>query len=103
MVCLADAVPMEVLSGFILMFCRIWTQPSLKGHQGSSSFSLLFNVVAVLNAMLCITLHQTLVARVHIGHDHGACPWFAVIGVMARLLVGDMQGGMEVSVEGRKD
>ena len=32
-VCFADIFPLEVLSGFIAMFCRIWTQPSSKGHQ----------------------------------------------------------------------
>ena len=33
MVFLADIFPLEVLSGFIVMFCRIWTQPSSKGHR----------------------------------------------------------------------
>ena len=42
--------------------------------------------------MLCITSHQTFVAKVRIADDRGACPWLAVFGVMARLLVGDMQG-----------
>mmetsp|Transcript_627 Transcript_627/g.1452 ORF Transcript_627/g.1452 Transcript_627/m.1452 type:complete len:134 (+) Transcript_627:88-489(+) len=33
MVFFADIFPLEVLSGFIAMFCRIWTQPTSKGHQ----------------------------------------------------------------------
>ena len=33
MVFFADIFPLEVLSGFIVMFCRIWTQPTSKGHQ----------------------------------------------------------------------
>ena len=58
----ADMFQLEVLSGFIVMFCRIWTQPSSKGHQDIDMeeyvilmpwFGLL-KIFAVLNAMLCI-------------------------------------------------
>ncbi|OLP83241.1 Pentatricopeptide repeat-containing protein [Symbiodinium microadriaticum] len=94
LVCFADIFPLEVLSGFIVMFCRIWTQPSSKGHQDLNMEEYvilmpwfgLFNVFAVLNAMLCIKpswrKYTSLMIVVHVlGLLYG-------FGVMARHLVG---------------
>ncbi|CAE7629084.1 unnamed protein product [Symbiodinium sp. CCMP2592] len=96
MVCFADIFPLEVLSGFIVMFCRIWTQPSSKGHQDLNMEEYvilmpwfgLFNIFAVLNAMFCIKpswrKYTSLMIVVHVlGLLYG-------IGVMARHLVGNI-------------
>ncbi|CAE7488571.1 unnamed protein product [Symbiodinium sp. CCMP2456] len=90
MVCFADIFPLEVLSGFI------WTQPSSKGHQDLNMEEYvilmpwfgLFNVFAVLNAMLCIKpswrKYTSLMIVVHVlGLLYG-------FGVMARHLVGNI-------------
>ena len=96
LVCFADIFPLEVLSGFIVMFCRIWTQPTSKGHQDLNMEEYvilmpwfgLFNVFAVLNAMLCIKpswrKYTSLMIVVHVlGLLYG-------FGVMARHLVGNI-------------
>ncbi|CAE6919914.1 unnamed protein product [Symbiodinium sp. CCMP2592] len=96
MVFLVDIFPLEVLSGFIVMFCRIWTQPSSKGHRDVNMEEYvilfpwfgLFNIVAVLNAMLCIKpswrKYTSLMIVVHVlGLLYG-------FGVMVRHLVGNI-------------
>ena len=86
----ADMFQLEVLSGFIVMFCRIWTQPSSKGHQDIDMEEIrdsdaLVRAVKNLRGAQRHALHQALVAKVHIADDRDACPWFAVwVGVMAR-------------------
>ncbi|CAE7727803.1 SAHH [Symbiodinium sp. KB8] len=96
MVVFADIVPLNALSGFIVMFCRIWTQPSSKGHRDVHMEEYvilflwfgLFNVVAVLNAMICIKPSwRKYISLMIVVHVLGLLYGF---GVMVRHLVGNI-------------
>ncbi|CAE7223433.1 unnamed protein product [Symbiodinium natans] len=94
--CFVDIFPLNALSGVIVMFCRIWTQPSSKGHRDVSMEEYmilfpwfgLFTIIAVLNAMLCIKpswrQYTSLMIAVHV---LGLVYDF---GVMVRHLVGNI-------------
>ena len=78
------------------MFCRIWTQPSSKGHQDLNMEEYvilmpwfgLFNVFAVLNTIFCIKpswrKYTSLMIVVHV------LGWLYGFGVMARQSVGNI-------------
>eukprot|EP00439_Symbiodinium_sp_Y106_P036004 s5495_g4.t1 len=76
MVFLADIFPLEVLSGFIVMFCRIWTQPSSKGHRDVNMEEYVILFPPEQAAVECPICHKRLVYS-----DHGDFAQLLVVAV----------------------